>query len=99
MKEATVSYFVLRHRLIEEYSRENSKSVKQYARIVWASVISSLEVTRYKKYRNIKIKVIFKSCLNLCFLNFFRLAILVSWLSSGWKYTSSFLRFFILINL
>ena len=31
-KETTVNYFALRHYwLIEEYSRENSESVKQYA--------------------------------------------------------------------
>ena len=33
----------------EEYActRENRESVKQYARIVWASLKSSLEVARY----------------------------------------------------
>ena len=34
---------------IEVYTRsEHGKSVKQYARIVWASLISSLEVARYE---------------------------------------------------
>ena len=37
----------LLRRSIEEYSRVDSESVKQYARIVWASLISSLEVARY----------------------------------------------------
>ena len=37
----------LLRRSIEEYSRVNSESVKQYTRIVWASLISSLEVARY----------------------------------------------------
>ena len=46
-KETTVNYFALRHYwLIEEYSRVNSESVKQYAWIVWASLISFLEVAR-----------------------------------------------------
>ena len=37
----------LLRRSIEEYSRVDSESVKQYANIVWASLISSLEVARY----------------------------------------------------
>ena len=37
----------LLRRSIEEYSRVDSESVKQYARIVWASLISSLEVARF----------------------------------------------------
>ena len=71
----------LLRRLIEEYTRVNSESVKQYARIVWASLISSLEVARYDclphrfsptfqpplfSVENWKKKVIFNSCLNLC---------------------------------
>ena len=48
LKATTVNYLVLIHHwLIEEYMRENSESVKQCARIIWASLISSLEVTRY----------------------------------------------------
>ena len=35
------------HWSTEVYTREHSESVKQYARIVWASLISSLEVARY----------------------------------------------------
>ena len=43
LKETTVNYPKLRHhRSTEESTRENSESVKQYARIVWASLISSL---------------------------------------------------------
>ena len=39
---------VLRHHLsIEEHTRENSESVKLYARIVWTSLKSSLEIARY----------------------------------------------------
>ena len=38
--------------------RENSESVKQYARILWASLTSSLEVARYDYL------------LHRCFLNF-----------------------------
>ena len=34
---------------MEEYTRENSELVKQYARIVWASLISSLEVASYDR--------------------------------------------------
>ena len=66
----------LLRRSIEEYSRVNSESVKQYTRIVWASLISSLEFARYdclphrfsrtiqppQFYVEIKI---FNSCLNL----------------------------------
>ena len=43
-----VNYFELRHhRSIEEYTRENSELVNQDDRIVLASLISSLEVSRY----------------------------------------------------
>ena len=49
LKETTVNHFALRHYWwIEVYTcSEHSESVKQYARIVWASLISSLEVARY----------------------------------------------------
>ena len=48
LKETTVNYFALRHHWsIEVYTREHSDSVKEYARIVWASLTSSLEVARY----------------------------------------------------
>ena len=48
LKETTVNYFVLRYqRSLEEYTRENGEIVIQEARIVWASLTSSLEVTRY----------------------------------------------------
>ena len=44
----TVNYFALRHQwTIEVYTREHSELIKQYARIIWASLISSLEVARY----------------------------------------------------
>ena len=47
-KETTGKYFALRHhRSIEECTRENSESVKQYTKIVLASLRSSLEVARY----------------------------------------------------
>ena len=49
-KETSVNHYALgHHRSIEEYActRENRESVKQYARIVWASLKSSLEVARY----------------------------------------------------
>ena len=35
------------HQSIEEYTRNNSKSVNQDNRIVWASLISFLEVAKY----------------------------------------------------
>ena len=35
------------HRSTEEYICEDSESEKQYARTVWASLISSLSVARY----------------------------------------------------
>ena len=42
------SFFALRHhRSPEEYKRENGESVNQNARILWASIVSSLEVARY----------------------------------------------------
>ena len=49
LKETTVNHFALRHYWwIEVYTcSEHSESVKQYARIVWASLISSLEFARY----------------------------------------------------
>ena len=49
LKETTVNRFALRHyRWTEVYTcSEHGKSVKLYARIVWASLISSLEVARY----------------------------------------------------
>ena len=48
LKETTVSYFESRrHQSIEEYTRDNSELVNQDVRIVWASLISSLEVSRY----------------------------------------------------
>ena len=48
LKETTVNYFKLRHhRSIEEYTRDNSETVNQDARITWASLMSSLEVARY----------------------------------------------------
>ena len=48
LKETTVNYFGFRHQQwIEEYTNDNSESVNQDARIVWASHISSLEVARY----------------------------------------------------
>ena len=48
MKETTVNYFEFRlHWSIEEYTRDNSELVNQDARIVWASLLSSLEVSRY----------------------------------------------------
>ena len=44
----TVNYFALRHQWkIEVYTREHSELIKQYARIIWASLISSIEVARY----------------------------------------------------
>ena len=78
-KETTVKYFALRHhRSIEECTRENIESVKQYTKIVLASLRSSLEVARYDclpqnfslTYQppligvKIKRKIIFDSCLN-----------------------------------
>ena len=42
--EAVANLFSRRN--TEEYTRENSESDKQYARIVWASLISSPEVAR-----------------------------------------------------
>ncbi|XP_066019607.1 uncharacterized protein [Pocillopora verrucosa] len=51
LKETTVNYFKLRnHRSIEEYTRDNSEAVNQDARIAWASLMSSLEVARFKKF-------------------------------------------------
>ena len=106
LKETTVNHFALRHYWwIEVYTcKEHSESVKQYARIVWASLISFLEFARYDclphrfsptfqpplfRVENLKKKVIFNSCLNLCnFWKLFRFWLLlfhVLWLSSGWK--------------
>ena len=85
-KETTGKYFALRHhRSIEECTRENSESVKQYTKIVLASLRSSLEVARYDclpqnfslTYQpllisvKIKRKVIFDSCLNKSWFFFF----------------------------
>ena len=49
LKETTVNHFALRHYWWIEVCTfsEHSESVKQYARIVWASLISSLEFARY----------------------------------------------------
>ena len=48
LRETTVNYFALRHHWsIEVCTREHGESVKQYARIVWASLTSSLEVASY----------------------------------------------------
>ena len=45
IKETTINDFELRYqRSIVGYSPENSESVKQYSRIVWASLIYSLGV-------------------------------------------------------
>ena len=49
LKETTVNYFEFGHQQSnEEYRRDNSELVNQDARIVWASLISSLEVARYE---------------------------------------------------
>ena len=40
----------LLRRSIEEYTRVNRESVKQYARIVWASLISSLVTSPVSAY-------------------------------------------------
>ena len=95
LKETTVNRFALRHYWwTEVYTcSEHGKSVKLYARIVWASLISSLEVARYDclphrfsptfqpplfSVENWK-KVVFSSCLNLCnFWKLFRFWLLVS---------------------
>ena len=87
LKETTVNYFEFRHQQsIEECTRDNSELVNQDARIVWASLISSLEVARYDclphrfsptfqpplfSVENWKKKAIFNSCLNRC--NFWKL--------------------------
>ena len=48
LKETTLNYFEFRHQQsIGEYTRDNSELVNQDVRIVWASLISSLEVARY----------------------------------------------------
>ena len=48
LKETTVNYFEFRHQQsIEECTRDNNELVTQDARIVQASLISSLEVARY----------------------------------------------------
>ena len=48
LKETTVNYFEFRHhQSIEEYTSDNSELVNKDARIVWASLISSLEIARY----------------------------------------------------
>ena len=48
LKETTVNYFESgHHQSFEEYTRDNSELVNQDARIVWASLTSSLDVSRY----------------------------------------------------
>ena len=48
LKETTLNYFEFRHHpSIEEYRSDNSELINQDARIVWASLISPLEVARY----------------------------------------------------
>ena len=48
MKGTTVNYFEFgHHQSFEEYTSDNSELVNQDARLVWASLISSLEVARY----------------------------------------------------
>ena len=48
LKETTVNYFEFRHHSsIGEYTSDGSELVNQDVRIVWASLISSLEVARY----------------------------------------------------
>ena len=48
LKETTVNYFESRHhQSIKEYTHDNSELVHQDARIVWASLISSLKVSSY----------------------------------------------------
>ena len=48
LKETTVNYFEFRHhQSIEEYTSDNSELVNKDARILWASLISSLEIARY----------------------------------------------------
>ena len=47
-KQTTVNYSEFRdQQSIEEYTRDNSELVNQDAKIVWASLLSSLEVSRY----------------------------------------------------
>ena len=109
LKEMTVNYFALRHhQSVEEYTCENNESEKQYTRITWTSLISSLEVAWYyclpqgstssDEREKSKGKVIFNLCLNFFFFffSFFPLAFLVSWLTSDWKYTASFWDFFLI---
>ena len=48
LKETTVNYLEFRHhQSIEDYKCNNSKLVNKDARIIWASLISSLEVAGY----------------------------------------------------
>ena len=112
LKETTVNHFALRHYWwIEVYAcSEHGNLVKKYARIVWASFISSLEVARYDclphrfsptfqsplfSVENWKKKVIFNSCVNLCnFLKLFRFWLLLFHVS----WLSSGLRFLLLFN-
>ena len=48
LKETTVNYLEFRHhQSIEDYKCDNSELVNQDARIIWASLISSLEVAGY----------------------------------------------------
>ena len=105
-KCATVNYFEFRHHpLIEEFTSDNSELVNQDARIVWASLISPLEVARYdclphpdvstssvprKNWNKTLFQLVFEPVI---FVKCNFLGIIVSWLSSGWKYTVSFLNF------
>ena len=108
-KETTVNYFKCRHHLsIEENASDNSELVNQDTRIVWASLISSLEVTRYGclphhflpnvstsfvSRKKKKRKVIFNSCLNFSSLGYYCFMI-VLWL----EIHGLFLRFFLLFD-
>ena len=107
----TVNYFALRHhQLIEAYTRENSESIQQYARIsyifswscqIWllAPLFFPNVPASYDKRRNLKEKS-FPTRVWTCdfFSDFFSLVILVLWLYSGLKYTAYFLDFFLLFN-
>ena len=105
LKETTVNYFVLRyHWWVEEYTRENSESIKKICQNHRDfSYISSLSClvwlrapwffpnvsTSSKKCGKLKRKLIFNSCLNLLlFFHFF------SFVYSCWKYMASFWDFF-----
>ena len=48
LKGTTVNYFEFgHHQSFEEYTSGNSELVNQDVRLVWASLISSVEVSRY----------------------------------------------------